>query len=370
MRRVADGKGQLVFQRWALNTGAILGSLCLLMAALMLVFGLKPLIFASGSMGPYIPTGALGLAVPMPDVEVAPGQVVSVVTTDGTRVTHRVIENSPQGLVLKGDANSVADLQPYSVSTADRLLISVPVLGYVVSWFNQPWAFFVGGLFCAYLLYLAFFRRDSYFNPSGDSLEPRSGIANRARRGKSTEPSTLRRTLLRVGTIVTTLAVVVPLGAVNSVERTQAAWSSTSTAVAPIKAATMLAATNLRCTEATSGNKSVTISWAAPNASPLAVEQYRITVTAGGNSKTVTVSADATSQVLSLEEDKTGLLGGLIDILGGLVQFLLGDVQTIGVSVVAVYPGDWKSEAVSKSNIAKITPVLLSARIDCTEPTI
>lgn len=348
------------WQRWALNIGATLGTICILIALATFVFGLKPLIFASGSMGPGIPTGSLGLAVPTPVAEVIPGQVVSVVTSDGTRVTHRVVENIPVGLVMKGDANSTADLQPYQVATADRLLVSVPVLGYVASWFSQPWAFVIGGMLCAYLLYVAFFRRESDRGPGdatrGTSYQPRSDSA---------EPSTRRRTLTKIGAIVTALAVVVPLGAVNNVERTQAAWTSTSTAVAPIEAATMPAPTGLSCQNAASGRRSVTVSWSEPVNAPVAVEQYKVTVTAGGTSSSATVPAGTTSQVLSLDDSK-GLLGGLLGLLGGLLEFLLSGPKSVAINVVAVYPGDWISAAVSKSNMATITPVLLSARIECT----
>lgn len=123
-----------------------------------LLFGLKPLVFVSGSMGPGIPAGSLGLAVPTPVEDVAVGDVVSVLTSDDVRVTHRVVEKTEAGLILKGDANPVADLHPYAVGSADKLLVSFPGVGYLVSWLSQPWAYFLGGLLCAYLLYIAFFR--------------------------------------------------------------------------------------------------------------------------------------------------------------------------------------------------------------------
>jgi signal peptidase I len=355
------------WQRWALNIGAVLGSFCLLIAVATLMFGLKPLIFASGSMGPGIPTGSLGLAVPMPVSEVIPGQVVSVVTSDGTRVTHRVVENRPEGLILKGDDNSTTDLLPYQVVTADRLLLSVPVLGYVVSWLSQPWAFFIGGLMCAYLLYLAFFRRESDRNPVDDtpgaSSEPRADIASSMPRVDIAEPSTRRRTLIRIGTILTALAVVVPLGAVNSVERTQAAWSSSASALATITATTLVAPAALTCNASGTKNKEVVVSWSVPNDSP--VEQYEITVAVGGQSKTATVSADTSSQVLSLENSE-GLLGRVLASLGNLLDFLFGGPKPVDIDVVAVYPGGWKSAALSGSSIAKIESyALISTRILC-----
>ncbi|WP_347038196.1 hypothetical protein AAHB37_16560 [Glutamicibacter halophytocola] len=90
------------FQKILLNTCAVLGTLCLAMAVLALVFGFKPLVFASGSMSPGIPTGSLGLAVPATVQEVVVGDVVSVVNSGNQRITHRVVEKVPGGLVLKG----------------------------------------------------------------------------------------------------------------------------------------------------------------------------------------------------------------------------------------------------------------------------
>lgn len=213
--------------RWLLNVSAVLGSLCLVLAALALVFGLKPLIFTSGSMGPAIPTGSLAMAVTVPASEVSPGEVVSVITHDDVRLTHRVVSTTPsEGLVLKGDANAVADLRPYAGESVDRVLFSFPGLGYVASWLASPWVFLLGGLLCAYLIYVAFFRRDA----------DERGNAPGARAEK---PGTRRRTWLRIGAIVTALAVAVPLGLSAKVEATQAAWTAKATAGTAVAALTL-----------------------------------------------------------------------------------------------------------------------------------
>ncbi|MDD0857192.1 hypothetical protein NHF46_04100 [Arthrobacter alpinus] len=59
-------------ERWLFNIGAVLGALCLVLAGLTLAFGLKPLIFSSGSMGPAIPTGSLALALPVAVSDISP----------------------------------------------------------------------------------------------------------------------------------------------------------------------------------------------------------------------------------------------------------------------------------------------------------
>ena len=91
--------------------------LCLLAAVASIGFGIRPLIFRSGSMGPEIDTGALGLARTVPAAELAVGDVVSVVNDRGVRVTHRIQTSrytSPTAtLTLRGDANPTADPAPY-----------------------------------------------------------------------------------------------------------------------------------------------------------------------------------------------------------------------------------------------------------------
>ena len=146
-----------------LNLGAGLGVLCLLAAVASIGFGIRPLIFRSGSMGPEIRTGALGLARTVPAAELAVGDVVSVVNDRGVRVTHRIqtarYTSSTATLTLRGDANPTADPEPYVVTEADRLFFSVNNVGYVVSALSSPWGTFGGGLLAGALLMYAFGRR-------------------------------------------------------------------------------------------------------------------------------------------------------------------------------------------------------------------
>ncbi|PTR28722.1 signal peptidase [Rhodococcus sp. OK519] len=145
----------------ALNVGAVAGLICVLAATGSLLFGIKPLIFRSGSMSPDIPTGALALSKTTPASDLKVGDVVSVSTEQGIRITHRVdeiasSEGSTSVLILKGDANQDADVTPYTVTEADRVFFSVPALGYVVSWLSSPVAIFLGGVLVGGVLVLAF----------------------------------------------------------------------------------------------------------------------------------------------------------------------------------------------------------------------
>ncbi|MFG1782275.1 signal peptidase I [Rhodococcus oryzae] len=145
----------------ALNVGAIAGLICVLAAAASFFFGIKPLIFRSGSMSPEISTGALALSKPVPASELSVGDIVSVENEQGTRITHRVHEivsadSDSSVLILKGDANQDADISPYTVTEADRVFFSLPGLGYVVAWLSSPIAIFLGGAFVGGLMVIAF----------------------------------------------------------------------------------------------------------------------------------------------------------------------------------------------------------------------
>lgn len=145
----------------ALNVGAIAGLICVLAALASLLLGIKPLVFRSGSMSPEISTGSLALAKTVPASELSVGDVVSVVNDQGTRITHRVHEivsanGDSSVVILKGDANTDADITPYTVTEVDRVFFSVPGLGYAVSWLSSPMAIFLGGGLVGAVMVLAF----------------------------------------------------------------------------------------------------------------------------------------------------------------------------------------------------------------------
>lgn len=351
--------GTNIWQRWALNVGAVLGSLCLLVALLTFVIGLKPLVFASGSMGPSIPTGSLGFAIPTPVAEVLPGQVVSVVTTDGTRITHRVVENLPEGLVLKGDANSISDLQPYQVSSADRLILSVPLLGYVVSWFSQPWAFFVGGLLCAYLLYLAFFRRDPHGpNDSGSSSRVDSPSTETASKllSQDTKAQPIRDKGLRgPAAMLTTLTLLVGMGAVPHVESTFAAFEGS--ALASVGIAATLPAKPIGASCKNLDKNTIEFTWSTPASAPTGYKFTAVqtnssgTPISGGKTNSVLLTGDATFYSTS-NSGPTGLLGSILGLLLGYNYYFT-------VSITALYGTKWESTPVNFAGVNTTAPTLL-----------
>lgn len=140
----------------ALTVGAIAGVLCLVVTVAGFAFGVRPLVFLSGSMSPTIDTGALAIARSQPAADLRVGDIVSVPTPAGQRVTHRIVDlQHLEGVAtmrLKGDANEAVDPAPYQVAAADVVLFSVPEVGYLLSWLTSPVGLFALGLYAAMLL--------------------------------------------------------------------------------------------------------------------------------------------------------------------------------------------------------------------------
>ncbi|MBM4653634.1 signal peptidase I [Rhodococcus hoagii] len=145
----------------ALNVAATAGLICIIATLASVLFGIKPLVFRSGSMSPQISTGALALAKTVPATELAVGDVISVNNDQGVRITHRVYALEPPGgeavvATLKGDDNNAPDSLPYTITEADRVFFHVGGLGYVVAWLSSPLAIFLGGGLVGAVLVIAF----------------------------------------------------------------------------------------------------------------------------------------------------------------------------------------------------------------------
>lgn len=348
------GPSRQFVDRWLLNIGAALGSLFLVLAALSVIFGVKPLIFASGSMGPAIPTGSLALAVPVASAEISPGEVVSVVTRDGVRVTHRVVSvDASVGLVLKGDANAVADLQPYAGAAVDRVLFSVPGLGYVAGWLASPWVFLLGGLLCAYLIYAAFFR-------AGTGGARRSGSGrgsgNSATGGVAGKPGTRRRIWLGIGATAAVVAIAVPLGAAAKVESTQAAWTASAAAGSAVGATAAGPVLGAKCGNL--GNKNtIEFSWQTPATTPT---EYLVTAVQTNSSGVVTIGGKVNSE--KIPGSRTSLVtsnSGPTGLLGSLLGALLGYNYYFTVSITALYGDSWAAQPVVFKGVNATAPTLI-----------
>lgn len=164
-----------------LTAGAVLGSLCLVVMLAGVAFGVRPLVFRSGSMAPTIQTGDLAMSRTVPASELHRGDIVSVLDASGTRVTHRLVNVAAEGdqrqLTLQGDANEKPDGEVYTVTEAQIVLFHVPKVGYAIGWLTGPIGIFLLGLYAALLLSVAF-RRD---RSDGDPPAPTRKMPPRRR---------------------------------------------------------------------------------------------------------------------------------------------------------------------------------------------
>jgi signal peptidase len=156
-----------------LGAAGLLGLLCLLTVVLSLAFGLSIIVFATGSMAPSMPAGALAVTRPIDAADIEPGDVVTVkVAGQNLPVTHRVVSVSKvsdvpdaRSLVLKGDDNHYPDATPYVVKTAKKVLLSAPGLGTALVIARTPLFIGAATLLVAFLVLWAFW-------PSSTKPEP------------------------------------------------------------------------------------------------------------------------------------------------------------------------------------------------------
>lgn len=236
-----------------LTVGAVLGGLCILAVAAALLIGAKPLVFRSGSMAPAIPTGSLGLSVSVEAAGIRAGDVVSVETATGLRITHRVVSAEISGdtaaLTLKGDANSIPDAAPYLVQKADRMVAHAPLLGYAVAWLSSSAAVFAGGIFTAYLLYLAFGtpgRRGSGSESSQPEATGRQRLQDEDRSTSGHRAESRGRRATRLTAMSVTSLSVLTGGALHTAPQSEAAFLDTGAGTAQF-AATVIAGPTLAC---------------------------------------------------------------------------------------------------------------------------
>jgi signal peptidase I len=192
-RRISARDAGTVVARGGVVAGALLGLVAIVLGAICLVTGARPMIFRSGSMAPSITTGSLAFTRDAAAADLRVGDVVTV-PVDGTRVTHRIIAVAHHGgvalLELKGDANRAADRTIYPVRDVQRTWFSMPYAGRIVAGLGTP----LGGLALAAYLLFAILVLSAWSGASG-------------RRSPATAAGALLRTrVLALSTAVMTLA--------------------------------------------------------------------------------------------------------------------------------------------------------------------
>lgn len=163
-RAAAAARVAGVVRSAVLTVSALLGVVCLLAFLGSLAFGVRPLVVISGSMEPTVPVGSVVFTRSVPAAEIEVGDIVTVERPrDLGLITHRVVSTTPAeggstDLVLRGDANTVDDPEPYSVTSAGRYVWGVPGLGHLALFLQTRGGLVVAG--AAALVLLAVFVLD------------------------------------------------------------------------------------------------------------------------------------------------------------------------------------------------------------------
>ncbi|PIU01971.1 signal peptidase I, partial [bacterium (Candidatus Torokbacteria) CG09_land_8_20_14_0_10_42_11] len=108
--------------------------------ALLLVFSrfpiagrLQTLMVLSGSMEPKIKTGSVVLVKGASTYKT--GDVVTFKGEGKTPTTHRIVAETDEGFVTRGDANNADDLKKLAPQNIlGKALFSIPYLGYLIAW--------------------------------------------------------------------------------------------------------------------------------------------------------------------------------------------------------------------------------------------
>lgn len=269
-----------------LTAGAVLGVVCIVVTMAGFAFGIKPLMFRSGSMSPAIHTGDLAFSRTVEASQLHKGDIVSVIDSEGNRVTHRMVSAAEQGdarrLKLKGDANKAPDAEAYAVAEADRVMFNLPNAGYAVSAASSPGGVFVLGLYVALMLMLVFRRQPSSEGggSAGGVSPPKSSGSRRAerpsRRGRARSAVVLA---IAAGTATATIGASGPTSA--------AAWTNDVGVTGSVFTAyTVPKPAIVSCNVTGALQKTATIVWTEVS-SPFALD-YTAIIVETGQSMTVT----------------------------------------------------------------------------------
>lgn len=154
--------GAIVDRAEVFAVGGI-AAVCVAILVGVLGFGLGVVRLATGSMTPAYPADALLVVQDVDARSVVPGDVVTVTRDGAVPITHRVVsaQNRPGGvdLVLRGDANTTNDPQPYRVRRVGLVLGGIPFGGTAFAAVQSPLGLGVATVVVALLVLWAWWPR-------------------------------------------------------------------------------------------------------------------------------------------------------------------------------------------------------------------
>ena len=124
------------------------------------IAGLRTFVVLSGSMEPAYHVGSLIYVKDVPPEEIEVGDPITFVLDENLTVaTHRVvaIDEETQNFTTKGDANDYEDGKPvYFKNLIGKPVFTIPKLGYLVNYIQNPPGRYLAIAFGALVILLAF----------------------------------------------------------------------------------------------------------------------------------------------------------------------------------------------------------------------
>lgn len=103
------------------------------------MIGYRSYTVLSGSMEPEFYPGDLVITKHKNKTDIQINDIVTYKDNDGVIITHRIIEESPEGYITKGDNNNVEDAD---ILTKENIIgevkFSIPKVGYIMSFLSKP----------------------------------------------------------------------------------------------------------------------------------------------------------------------------------------------------------------------------------------
>lgn len=188
-----------------LSTGMVIAAMLVaFLIAGVRVFGLEVYGVLTGSMTPTYPTGSMIYVRDVDPLDLRVNDVITFSVSTNVIVTHRIVEivpddNNPSIMRFrtKGDANSEPDaaLVPTN-SVIGKVTFSVPKLGYLANYIQQPPGIYVAFIVCGLMIAFVFYT-DSLDNKAKKGQQNAAAKPDMTQRVNALAVKVLGRPLLR-----------------------------------------------------------------------------------------------------------------------------------------------------------------------------
>ena len=120
--------------RVLINTLMILTIVVGISFLVLYLIGIEPYVVLSGSMEPAIQTGSVSfINKHVSYEEIQEGDIIAFKSGQDTKVTHRVVNITEEGMETKGDANSNSDgIKTTKENYIGKNIFGIPKLGYAI----------------------------------------------------------------------------------------------------------------------------------------------------------------------------------------------------------------------------------------------